>query len=165
MKYLASLNSANECDLWAASTEPAFQVYNQASQTPESQLEFVQSLDENQRHALVSWLLDSEVPSGGLDGVFSCFGLLIPDVEHCLKFYQADKYLIVLQPVFDGFDLSDYPNDHDRMMELWTTFFDANSDLVGEVNLAYWRLAEEYPLREKVELAIKANMQAYFVNG
>jgi hypothetical protein len=148
-----------------ASTEPAFLVYNQASQTPESQLEFVQGLDENQRHALVGWLLDAEMPSGGLYGVFSCFGLLIPNVEHCLKFYQVDKYLDILQPVFDGFDLSDYPKDHHRMMELWTTFSEANSDLEGEVNLAYWRLAEEYPLRGKVELNIKANMQAYFVNG
>ena len=162
MKYRGRLDEGNHQDLWVAATTPAFSVYNGADLSPEAQSEFVRSLGTPQRQALVSWLVDCEVPSGGVHGLFSCMGLLLPEIKESLEFYEAQVYLTTLSPLFDMFDLGSFPHDYDKMMDKWDSAIEDNFDIVDKVQTTYWELCETYPLRKIIESHIGRNMGLYF---
>ena len=151
-------------DLWGAATEPAFKAYNKPNCTPEEQLVFVESLEKEQRYALVSSLFEAELDSGGFDGMVSCIGLLIPQIAEALAYYGADKHNDIFQSVLNDFDLSDFPRTQDNLMDKWDAYQAREDSTIHDAEYRYWELDKVEPLHGHVERNIKMNMQKYFEN-
>ena len=162
MRYLGKLTEDNQLDIWFAATEPSFQAYNKPDQSPELQYTFVRSLKDHQRNALVTILVENEIPSGGIYGLVSCMGLLVSEINEALSFYGADEYLKI--PMIEYLEFGGFPQDYDSLMNKWDIYADKHAELIEKAGIDYWELSKEDALRNLVEKNIKENMGSYFEN-
>lgn len=165
MDYRGELRDENRHDLWSAATERAFEELNRPDRSAEESLAFVESLPEPLRYALACFLYEAESGSGGLDGVFSSIGLLIPQIVAGLSDFGHEEQARHLQGIVTELGLDPFPRSHDELMAAWNAW--STEERAAEVRAfesRYAALEEASSLRPTVESRISSRLDRYFRN-
>lgn len=150
-------------DWWISATARAFRAYNQAGASPEEQLVFVESLPVPLRYALVCLLYEGEINNGGMDAVFSCIGLLLPEITDGLAYYGLDAHAERLRAIAAGLGGEHFPRSPDELMEAFDARYpEARAQLLREAEREHWALPDAGDLRARIDARIRSEPEAYF---
>ncbi len=165
MDYRGDLADSNRYDPWSAAIGRAFDAFNRPDGSRESELAFVEDLPEPLRFALVCHLYEAEINNGGLDLVFSCIGLLIPEIVSALSYFGRFEQSRQLENLVSRLGFEQFPRTHEEVMESWDGWnTDEHADDVQRFEFAYAALEEKSSTRAAVEAHIGAHPSLFFRN-
>lgn len=131
--------------------------------SPAVQLAFVENLPTPLRYALVCLLYDGEINNGGMDLVFSCTGLLLPQIIAGLSYYGFVRQSERLRDIVAGLGLSEFPRSHNDLMDaFYDRYPEDGADSLRAAEADYYSLDAGEDLRAGVDERIRSEPDLYF---
>ncbi len=165
MDYRGELLEDNKHDVLGAAIDRAFEAYNRPNVSHEAQLVFVESLPDPLRFALVCFLYEAEINNGGVDLVFSCIGLLIPEIISGFSYFDLDRQAEHLRGVVSNLQLDEFPRVHDELMDAWDAWYTEDQvEFVPNFESKYAAIECDTSSRARIESRIGTRPDLYLRN-